>query len=638
MTGLNSQNNENSQNSVNFSSNSQENSQNSATPSLRASEASVAIHNGKGDFKAVDCHENPNGFSRNDELNSQNTTQSNPQKSAPKLALVVPCYNEEAVIAQSYKVLNAKIQALISQHKIAQDSFICFVDDGSKDKTCEILLALKSGLKSPLGDSFAQSFHPASLRRMSNTPHSQGETIAQSNTANSIILEKNSQNTTQNSQANKSPSLASVDFNQKSPSLAEGDLGGGLLKNSQNGKNSRNSLNLNLNSQENSSILQDKSVENSNNATNTHPQTPSAREGALNEANSTFARKGALPLANATSQSKGDFKAVDCHENPSGFSRNDELDENSQINSQTHATPKTADTTPQTHATQTTAQNSQTNSQNGENSQTATQNTPQNSATQTTQATQTQAPHKVLKLSRNYGQQNALLAGLDFVKDKCDCVVSIDGDLQQDINAVDEMLANFQSGADIVYGVRKAYTHESILKKYTSFAFYKFMQLLGVNILNNHIEYRLMSARAVCKLLEFSEVNLFLRGIVPLLGYKSAVVHYEQFARFAGDTKYSFVKLFSLAWDAITSFSVVPLRLMSILGVVLFGFAVIYGFYALYMRLFTDTPISGWTSTVLLLLFFGGVQFLGLGIMGEYIGKIYAEVKRRPRYIVESVL
>lgn len=246
--------------------------------------------------------------------------------------------------------------------------------------------------------------------------------------------------------------------------------------------------------------------------------------------------------------------------------------------------------------------------------------------------------HKLIKLTRNYGQQNALLAGLHFVKDKCDCVISIDGDLQQDINAIDEMLVKFKNGADIVYGVRKAYTNESASKKYSSFIFYKIMKLLGVNILNNHIEYRLLSARVCENLLEFKEVNLFLRGIVPLVGYKSEVVYYEQLARFAGDTKYSFISLFSLAWDAITSFSIAPLRLMSVLGVVLFFASICYGIYALYMKFFTTEPISDWTSTILVLLFFVGMQFLGLGIMGEYIGKIYSEVKHRPRYFVEEVL
>ena len=246
--------------------------------------------------------------------------------------------------------------------------------------------------------------------------------------------------------------------------------------------------------------------------------------------------------------------------------------------------------------------------------------------------------HKLIKLTRNYGHQNALLAGLHFVKDKCDCVISIDGDLQQDINAIDEMLVKFKNGADIVYGVRKAYTNESASKKYSSFIFYKFMQIMGVKILYNHADYRLLSHRACENLLEFREVNLFLRGIVPLVGHKSEVVYYERGARFAGESKYPFAKMLAFALNGITSFSIAPLRLMSVLGVVLFFASICYGIYALYMKFFTAEPISGWTSTILVLLFFGGMQFLGLGIMGEYIGKIYAEVKHRPRYFVEEVL
>lgn len=246
--------------------------------------------------------------------------------------------------------------------------------------------------------------------------------------------------------------------------------------------------------------------------------------------------------------------------------------------------------------------------------------------------------HKLIKLTRNYGHQNALLAGLHFVKDKCDCVISIDGDLQQDINAIDEMLVKFKNGVDIVYGVRKAYTNESASKKYSSFIFYKFMQTMGVKILYNHADYRLLSARACANLLEFKEVNLFLRGIVPLVGYKSEVVYYEQGARFAGKSKYPFAKMLAFALNGITSFSIAPLRLMSVLGVVLFFASICYGIYALYMKFFTTEPISGWTSTILVLLFFGGMQFLGLGIMGEYIGKIYSEVKHRPRYFVEEML
>ena len=246
---------------------------------------------------------------------------------------------------------------------------------------------------------------------------------------------------------------------------------------------------------------------------------------------------------------------------------------------------------------------------------------------------------QIVSLSANKGHQNALLAGLSYAKDKCDCVISIDSDLQQDINAIDEMIDKFKwGGADIVYGVRKAYTNESAFKKYTSKGFYKFMQIMGVEILHNHADYRLLSQRACESLLEFKEVNLFLRGIVPLLGYKSEVVHYAQNARFGGKSKYSLGKMLSFALNGITSFSIVPLRMMSAIGVILCALSVIYGAYALYMKFFTAAPISGWTSTILILLFFGGMQFLGLGIMGEYIGKIYAEVKHRPRYFVDEII
>ena len=246
--------------------------------------------------------------------------------------------------------------------------------------------------------------------------------------------------------------------------------------------------------------------------------------------------------------------------------------------------------------------------------------------------------HKLIKLTRNYGHQNALLAGLHFIKDKCDCAVSMDCDLQDDINALDEMLAKFKSGADIVYGVRKARDNDTAFKKYTALGFYKFMQIMGVKILYNHADYRLLSHRACENLLEFKEVNLFLRGIVPLVGHKSEVVYYERGVRFAGESKYPFTKMLAFALNGITSFSIAPLRLMSVLGVVLFFASVFYGAYVLYLKFFTTESISGWTSTILVLLFFGGMQFLGLGIMGEYIGKIYSEVKHRPRYFVEEVL
>lgn len=247
--------------------------------------------------------------------------------------------------------------------------------------------------------------------------------------------------------------------------------------------------------------------------------------------------------------------------------------------------------------------------------------------------------HRLIKLSKNFGQQSAILAGLKVAHKECfDCAISIDGDLQQDIDAIDAMIEKFCAGSEVVYGVRYAYTHERARKKYTSFAFYKFMRLLGVNIIDNHIEYRLLSRKAIKALLKFKEVNLFLRGIVPLLGFKSDIVYYKQLARAGGDTKYSFVKRLSLALEAITSFSIAPLRIMSVFGVILFVLCGIYGCYAIYVKFFTSTPLAGWTSMIVVLLFFGGVQFLGLGIIGEYVGKIYNEIKRRPRYIIDEIL
>lgn len=399
--------------------------------------------------KETDCHE----FAHANAALESNSDKSSSSKLAPKLAIVVPCYNEEAVVAHTYNALCQKLDSLIKQKAISKESFLCFVDDGSKDKTCELLLSLK---------------------------------------------------------------------NHHTDKFCHTEL-----------------------SQESEVSIKSK-------------------RGYFSDAQ--YDNIDLSPFSKAQ------------NDNANKFAHDDK-------NSKACA-----------------------------------------------------SKHKLIKLTRNYGQQNALLAGLHFVKDKCDCVVSMDCDLQDDINALDEMLAKFKSGADIVYGVRKARDKDTAFKKYTALGFYKFMQIMGVKIPNNHAHYRLLSHRACENLLEFKEVNLFLRGIVPLVGYKSEVVYYERGARFAGDTKYSFISLFSLAWDAITSFSIAPLRLMSVLGVVLFFASICYGIYALYMKFFTAEPISGWTSTILVLLFFGGMQFLGLGIMGEYIGKIYSEVKHRPRYFVEEVL
>lgn len=243
---------------------------------------------------------------------------------------------------------------------------------------------------------------------------------------------------------------------------------------------------------------------------------------------------------------------------------------------------------------------------------------------------------KALKLSRNCGHQNALLAGLEYVADKCDCAISIDCDLQDDISVIDEFVAKAKMGAEVIYGVRKSRQKDSFFKKHTALGFYRLMEIMGVKITYNHADYRLLSNRAIEALLRFSEVNLFLRGIVPLLGFKTAIVEYDRLERFAGESKYPLGKMLSFAWNGITSFSVVPLRLVSVLGVVFFMLSIALGCYALFVKLFTDGVVYGWASTIIPLCFFSGIQLLSLGIIGEYVGKIYAESKRRPRYFIEE--
>lgn len=243
-----------------------------------------------------------------------------------------------------------------------------------------------------------------------------------------------------------------------------------------------------------------------------------------------------------------------------------------------------------------------------------------------------------LKLSRNCGHQNALLAGLEYVADKCDCAISIDCDLQDDISVIDEFVAKARAGAEVIYGVRKSRQKDSFFKKHTALGFYRLMEIMGVKIIYNHADYRLLSSRAIQALLNFSEINLFLRGIVPLLGFKSAVVEYDRLERFAGESKYPLGKMLSFAWNGVTSFSIVPLRLVSVLGIIFFILSIALGCYALFVKLFTDGVVYGWASTIIPLCFFSGIQLLSLGIIGEYIGKIYAESKRRPRYFIEEII
>lgn len=247
------------------------------------------------------------------------------------------------------------------------------------------------------------------------------------------------------------------------------------------------------------------------------------------------------------------------------------------------------------------------------------------------------AVYKGIKLSRNAGHQMALLSGLLHYKDSADVLVSIDADLQDDVKVILEMVKSHLNGAEIVYGVRKERKTDTFFKKYTALFFYKLMQILGVDIVYNHADYRLMSKRALEAFSEFEERNLFIRGIIPLLGFKTDTVYYNRLDRFAGESKYPFGKMFAFAIDGITSFSVKPLRLISVIGFFFFVLSILLTGVAFFSWVFEET-VRGWLSTVIPIYFIGGVQLLSLGVIGEYIGKIYREVKARPRFIIEKTL
>ncbi len=248
-----------------------------------------------------------------------------------------------------------------------------------------------------------------------------------------------------------------------------------------------------------------------------------------------------------------------------------------------------------------------------------------------------QKDHPVIgiKLSRNLGHQNALLAGLFTAEG--DVVVSIDADLQDDINAIEEMLERYREGCDVVYGVRKRRETDTVFKRFTAATFYRLIAFLGAKTIPNHADYRLLSRRAIEGLKEFREVNLYLRGIVPLIGYRSAIVHYDRQPRFAGESKYPLRRMIGLALDAVTSFSVVPLRIITLTGLLVFLFTVAMSAYVLWIRFFTDIALPGWASTVLPVYFLGGVQIMCLGVIGEYLAKLYAESKARPRFLIEDI-
>lgn len=242
-----------------------------------------------------------------------------------------------------------------------------------------------------------------------------------------------------------------------------------------------------------------------------------------------------------------------------------------------------------------------------------------------------------LKLSRNKGHQNALLAGLFEAAEHADMIVSMDADLQDDIDVVDSFVDEYYKGSQIVYGVRKSRKKDSVFKRTTAVAFYRLMKAMGVEIVYNHADYRLMSKRAVEELKEYKEVNLFLRGIIPLIGFRTSVVEYDRGERFAGKSKYPLRKMVYFAIDGITSTSVRPIRMITMFGLLSILFSIGYAIYVLVGHAAGGT-VQGWTTSVLLTCFFGGAQIMCTGIVGEYVGKIYLETKARPRYIVEEKL
>ncbi len=242
-----------------------------------------------------------------------------------------------------------------------------------------------------------------------------------------------------------------------------------------------------------------------------------------------------------------------------------------------------------------------------------------------------------ISLTRNEGHQNALLAGLLTVRERCDIAISMDADLQDDIDAVDAMLEKYEAGNDVVYGVRNARDQDSFFKRATAEGYYKVMKRLGAEIVFNHADYRLMSKRALAGLSAFPESNLFLRGVVPLIGYQSDVVYYARKERFAGESKYPLKKMLAFAWEGITSFSVRPIKMITRLGVLIFLASIVILIYA-FIRHFTGDTTIGWTSLAASIWAIGGLQMMAIGIIGEYIGKTYMEAKHRPKYLIEIYL
>ena len=252
------------------------------------------------------------------------------------------------------------------------------------------------------------------------------------------------------------------------------------------------------------------------------------------------------------------------------------------------------------------------------------------------QLTQENEPYvKGICLSRNRGHQNAVTAGLLEVKDMCDVTITIDDDGQDDIGAMTQMMKEFDNGCEIVYGVRQNRDTDSFMKRFTAQTYYKTLNVLGADVIYNHADYRLVSSRALQEFANFHEVNLFLRGLFPMVGFKSTCVYYDRHERMAGKGHYSISKLFTLAFDGVTSLSVKPIKIITWFGFIVALISFILFVYTIILHFFTDTP-HGWASTSCIICFLSGMQMMSIGVIGEYIGKIYLETKQRPRYIISD--
>ena len=242
-----------------------------------------------------------------------------------------------------------------------------------------------------------------------------------------------------------------------------------------------------------------------------------------------------------------------------------------------------------------------------------------------------------LKLAHNVGHQFALWAGLEYAAERADAIISIDADLQDDIAVIEQMIDAYKDGCEVVYGVRKERKTDTVFKRWTALGFYSLMQKMGVNIVYNHADFRLTSQRATQELMRYPERNMFIRGMVRLLGFKTAEVYYDRKERFAGESKYPLAKMLNFAVDGITSFSIQPLRMIATIGFIVTVLSFVAAVYALVSYL-CGSVVAGWTSMLISIWFIGGAILLSLGIIGEYIGKIYKEVKRRPRYHIEKTI